>query len=68
MTSSDRDFQHLVALIKAARAEAERLGSGAEPVIGALDEAERSAQALLADDGRPDEGVRPNNLTTENDE
>ena len=67
MSASEHDLQHLVALIEAARAQAGRAGAVAAQVAASLDQAARSTRALLAGGGQPEEGLRPEDLTTEND-
>lgn len=61
------DRQHLVALIEAAQAEAVRAGEGASAVRTSLEQALLAARGLAASGARPDEGLRPDELTTDND-
>jgi hypothetical protein len=60
------DPHHLVALVEAALAEARRSGQTASAVATSLEQALLAARGLAAP-GAPDEGVRPENLTTDND-
>ncbi len=68
MSAPPHDLAHLLASIEAARAHAERLGPLARRVAALLEEAALTARSLQAHGGRPDEGLRPEQLTTENDE
>ena len=66
MTSIGHDPTHLLRLVEAARAHA--AGLDAHAVVATLDEALRGVRALAAGRGDgPDEGKRPEELTTEND-
>lgn len=66
MSSTPPDIAHLVALIEAAKAEADRLGAPAAGVSRQLGQA--SAQARSAQTGGgSNEGVRSEDLTTDND-
>ena len=67
MSASPHDVRHLVNLIETAKAEAARLGPALQDVAGALDAAVASARAALGAGGQPDEGLRPEDLTTAND-
>ena len=58
---------HLVSLIEAARAHADTLGVNAGTTVGLLDEALVAAHAIEAHQGHADEGIRPGDLTTDND-
>lgn len=60
------DLVHLVSLIEAAKAQAVKLGA-AGSVVDHLDQALSVAQALDAEGGRANEGLRPEDLTTDND-
>ena len=68
MPRSEPDIVHLVALIQAAKLEAERLGARAGGTAARLDAALVEARAILGNGGRPDQGLRPENLTTANDQ
>jgi hypothetical protein len=68
MTSSQHDLSHLIALVEAAKAHAARLGPEVGPVSRLLDEAIVRVRELQANGGKADEGLRPQDLTTENDE
>ena len=68
MSATAIDPSHLVALIGAAKAHADTLGTGTEEIGRLLDEAMTGARALAARDGRADEGLRLDQLTTDNDE
>ena len=57
----------LIGLLGEARAEADRLGPAAEAIGRQLDEALTEARHLAAHDGRPDEGRRPEELSSAND-
>lgn len=67
METSTDPIAHLCALIGAAKAEADRLRLDSANIPGLLAEALREAEAILAHGDRPDEGLRPQQLTTEND-
>ncbi len=67
MQSSPHDIAHLSALIESARSEARRLGAGAANIAALLDEALAQARNIAGHDGHPDEGIAPDQLTTEND-
>lgn len=67
MATADHDLSHLLALVEAARAEAGRLGAAAGSVPETLARAADEVRARLAEGGRPDEGIRPEDLTTDND-
>jgi hypothetical protein len=54
-------------LIEAARAEAERLKPDTANIVQLLGEALLQARNIAGHGGRPDEGLRPDQLTTEND-
>lgn len=68
MPSSPDDAARLAALIEAARAEAERLGDDAAGVLAGLDTALAAAHARPGAGGKPDQGLRPDELTTANDQ
>lgn len=61
------DVTHLASLIEAARSQAQKLGPAAGAVASCLDEALTAARSLEAKGGRADEGLRPEDLTTDND-
>ncbi len=68
MSVSQHDLNHLVALINAAKDHAQRLGPEVEPVRRLLDEALLVVRDVQAHGGKADEGLRPQDLTTGNDE
>ncbi|NNM72237.1 hypothetical protein [Enterovirga aerilata] len=68
MTVSQHDLAHLAALIEAAQAHAGRLGPEVRAVCGLLEEALTIVRELQSNGGKADEGLRPQELTTENDE
>ena len=68
MPVSSHDLTHLVALIEAARSHAQRLGPEVAAACRSLDEALTTVRDLQGNGGRADEGLRPQELTTENDE
>lgn len=57
----------LIGLLGEARAEAGRLGPAADAIGRRLDEALTEARQLAAQGGRPDEGRRPDELSSAND-
>ena len=57
----------LIKLLGEARAEAERLGPAGKVIAHQLEEALTEAQTLAAHGGRPDEGKRPDELSSAND-
>jgi hypothetical protein len=66
--SPDRpDLVRLVSLIEAAKAIADRLGCRAGTTGSLLGEALIAARATESRGGRPDEGIRVADLTTDND-
>jgi hypothetical protein len=67
MNISAHDIAHLTALIEAAQAEAERLRPDTANIVQLLGEALLQARNIAGHGGRPDEGLRPDQLTTEND-
>ena len=67
MAASPSDLQNLISLIEAAKAGADRLGPDAGTTSGLLDQALIAARAIKAHGGTPDEGLRPEELTTDND-
>lgn len=68
MTVSSHDLAHLTALIEAAKAHAGRLGPEMRAVCSLLDESLTRVRDLKSNGGKADEGLRPQDLTTENDE
>ena len=67
MPISHHDLTHLISLIEAAKAHAVGLGPDEGTVSGLLDQALLAVRALDAHGGTPDEGLRPDELTTDND-
>ena len=67
MSTAHHDLAHLLALIEAARSHAARIGPEVGSVSRLLDEAVVAVLALEGHGGRPDEGLRPQDLTTDND-
>ena len=65
MSQTDHDLTHLISLLEAALAEARRLRL--VDVADALEDAAGRARGAMARDGRPDEGLAPEDLTTGND-
>ncbi len=61
------DVAHLASLIEAAKSQAEKVGPPAGAVASRLAEALVAARSLEAQGGRADEGLRPEDLTTDND-
>lgn len=57
----------LIGLLVEARAEAERLGPAGRIIARQLDEALGEARLLASQDGRADEGRRPQDLSSAND-
>lgn len=57
----------LIRLLGDARAESERLGPAGKIISAQLDEALTEARGLAAHGGRPDEGKRPDELSSAND-
>ena len=68
MTASQHDLDHLAALVDAAKSHAERLGPDVGPVSRLLEDARATLRDLKANGGRADEGMRPEDLSSENDE
>ena len=68
MTVSSHDLAHLSALIEAAKAHAVRLGPEIRAVCSLLEESLTVVHELQGNGGKADEGLRPQDLTTENDE
>ena len=68
MTVSTHDLTHLAALIEAAKAHSVRLGPEVRGVCSLLDEALTVVRALQSNGGNANEGLRPEDLTTENNE
>ena len=68
MTVSQHDLAHLAALIEAAKAHAARLGPEVRAVCSHLEESLTLVRELQSNGGKADEGLRPQDLTTENDE
>ena len=62
-----RKFETLIRLLTEARAEAGRLGPTGHSIVTQLEEALTEARCLAASDGRPDEGKRPEDLSSAND-
>lgn len=71
MSPPSTDMSHLAALIDAARAEADRLGPAARDADAHLAAAARVIRPEPGqspkEGGRPDEGIRLGDLTTDND-
>ena len=67
MSALPSSLSHLVALIGAAQAHAETLGPEAGEARRLLGEALAAARSADGRGGRPDEGLRPEDLTTDND-
>lgn len=61
------ELDTLMKLLGDARSEAERLGPTGRTIAGQLEEAIREVQALTARGGSPDEGKRPEELSSAND-
>ena len=61
------DFTHLLSLLEAASAEAERLGPAAADIARRLETATSAARSVMGQAGARDEGLRPEDLTTGND-
>ena len=68
MTVSQHDLEHLAALINSAKAHADRLGPEVRAVCSLLGESLTVVRELQGNGGKADEGLRPDQLTTENDE
>ncbi|MBM0204827.1 hypothetical protein JNW90_18425 [Micromonospora sp. STR1s_5] len=68
MTVSHPDLAHLEALIEAAKAHAVRLGPEVRGICSQLDQASAFVRELQSNGGKADEGLRPQDLTTQNDE
>lgn len=68
MTSTPSDLARLVSLIEAAREEALGLGPVAREIALQLERTARAARNAGADDGLPDQGLRPEELNTGNDQ
>ena len=62
-----KTLEHHVTLIEAAKNEAERLQPDTANIAQLLGEALLQARNISGHGGRPDEGLRPDQLTTEND-
>lgn len=67
MSSDPNDFAHLATLIESAKAEATRLGPAAAEAVRSLEAAAVAARSAAAHGGRPDEGMRPDELSSSND-
>jgi hypothetical protein len=67
MSASQHDLTHLAALVEAANAHAVRLGPEVGPVCRLLDEALATLREVQANGGRADEGLRPQDLSSDND-
>lgn len=61
------EIDTLIRLLGEARAEAERLGPAGRRIADQLDETLTEARALAAHSGQPDEGKRPEQLSSAND-
>lgn len=61
------NLETLMKLLGDARAEAERLGPTGQGIASQLEEALCEAHALAANGGEPDEGKRPDELSSAND-
>jgi hypothetical protein len=67
MNISVSDLAHLSTLIETAKKEAERLKPDTANIAHLLGEALLQAHSIARHGGRPDEGLRPDQLTSEND-
>jgi hypothetical protein len=67
MTVSQHDLTHLAALIEAASSHAGRLGPEVRAVSSHLEESLTIVRELQSNGGQADEGLPPEQLTTEND-
>ena len=67
MNISAHDIAHLSALIETAKTESERLKPDTANISELLGEALLQARSIARHGGRPDEGLRPDQLTSEND-
>ncbi|MDB5512523.1 MAG: hypothetical protein JWR08_2006 [Enterovirga sp.] len=67
MSASRHDLAHLASLIDAARAHAAGLGVECGETVRLLEEALSRVRALEGRGGQADQGLRPQQLTTEND-
>ena len=67
MADAQHDLAHLLSLIEAANAQAAKLGDSGRSVSGLLDRALLGARALDTRSGSAKEGLRPEDLTTDND-
>lgn len=67
MTSPPNDLVQLVGLIEEAHARAVWLGTVGGGIAAQLDAALNEARTLAAQDGRADEGRRPEDLSSAND-
>ncbi len=61
------DLDRLVSLVDDAKAAASKLGPGLDRVADLLARALDDLHAIQAHGGRPDEGLRPDQLTSDND-
>jgi hypothetical protein len=60
-------YEHIIRLIEEARAAATGAGPDARMLLRSLDEALLQARALVSQKGHPDEGTRPEELSSAND-
>ena len=67
MTVSSPELDRLVSLVAEATTVVSKLGPGLERVADLLGRALEDLRAIQAQGGRPDEGLRPDQLTTGND-
>ena len=67
MTTAASDLDTIVSLVEQARMAATRAGSGLEHISELLGRALDDLHALQARGGRPDEGLRPDQLNSDND-
>lgn len=67
MTSAPNDLVQLVGLIEGARACAAGLGAAGGGILARLEAALTEAKLLAAQEGRADEGRRPEDLSSAND-
>ena len=68
MPAAHHDVVHLISLVEAAKAQAAKLGADAGTTGALLEQALLAARELEARGGRADEGLRPEELNTANDE
>ena len=67
MADPHHNLARLSSLIEAAKSQAEKLGASGRSVSDLLDQALHSARALGGRVGSMEEGLRPEDLTTDND-